>query len=108
MKSRLYRASLWPLCGCLPSSLNHSKPLDYGQSAMCSRLPRDSLISRFGAILPQRLGQALGLTPETFICERLKEPLSVFREWEVPVDDRNILGFCAALCSRSFCRWPGD
>ena len=57
------------------------------------RLPRESLSSRFGAILPQRLGQALGLFPETFVCERLKEPLSVFREWDVPVDDRNALGF---------------
>ena len=57
------------------------------------RLPRESLASRFGAILPQRLGQALGLFPETFVCERLKEPLSVLREWEVPVDDRNALAF---------------
>ncbi len=57
------------------------------------RLPRDSLASRFGAILPQRLGQALGFYPETFICERLKEPLSVLREWEVPVDNRNALAF---------------
>ena len=41
------------------------------------RLPRETLASRFGVILPQRLDQALGLLPETFICERLKEPLSV-------------------------------
>jgi protein ImuB len=61
------------------------------------RLPRESLVSRFGAILPQRLGEALGFIPETFICERLKEPLSVFREWEVPIDDRNTLAF---LCRR--------
>jgi protein ImuB len=61
------------------------------------RLPRESLVSRFGAILPQRLGQALGIIPETFLCEPLKEPLSVFREWEVPVDDRNTL---ALLCRR--------
>ncbi len=56
-------------------------------------LPRESLASRFGAILPQRLGQALGSIPETFICERLREPFSVFREWDVPVDDRNMLVF---------------
>ncbi len=55
------------------------------------RLPRESLASRFGVILPQRLGQALGSIPETFICERLKEPFSVFREWDVPIDDRNTL-----------------
>jgi protein ImuB len=60
-------------------------------------LPRESLASRFGAILPQRLGQVLGFIPETFICERLKEPLTVFREWEVPIDDRNTL---TLLCRR--------
>ncbi len=60
-------------------------------------LPRESLVSRFGAILPQRLGQALGFIPETFICERLREPLSVFREWELPIEDRNTL---ALLCRR--------
>jgi len=57
------------------------------------RLPRESLASRFGAILPQRLDQALGLLPETFVCERLKEPLSAFREWDVPVEDRLALAF---------------
>ncbi len=38
------------------------------------KLPRDTLASRFGVILPRRIDQALGLLPETFICERLKEP----------------------------------
>jgi protein ImuB len=52
------------------------------------RLPRQSLASRFGVILPERLDQALGRLPETFICERLKEPLRVFHEWETPIDDR--------------------
>jgi protein ImuB len=52
------------------------------------RLPRETLASRFGVILPARIDQALGLLPETFICERLKEPLSAFREWEVPIEDR--------------------
>jgi protein ImuB len=52
------------------------------------KLPRDTLVSRFGVILPRRLDQALGLLHETFICERLKEPLAAFREWEVPIDDR--------------------
>jgi protein ImuB len=54
-------------------------------------LPRDTLASRFGTILPQRLDQMLGRLPETFLCERLKEPLTVVREWEVPVDDRTAL-----------------
>jgi len=52
------------------------------------RLPRETLASRFGVILPQRLDQAIGLLPETFVCERLRDPLSVVREWEVPIDDR--------------------
>jgi protein ImuB len=52
------------------------------------RLPREMLASRFGVVLPQRLDQILGLRPESFVCERLKEPLSTVREWEVPIDDR--------------------
>ncbi len=56
------------------------------------RIPREALSSRFGVILPQRLDQALGLLPETFVCERLLEPLSTLREWEVPIDDRFALG----------------
>lgn len=52
------------------------------------RLPREALASRFGAILPRRLDQALGLLPEMFECERLSEPLAVAREWETPVEDR--------------------
>ncbi len=59
------------------------------------RLPRESLASRFGVILPKRLDQVLGHLPETFICERLKEPLKVLREWETPIDDRFAL---ACLC----------
>jgi protein ImuB len=56
------------------------------------RLPRETLASRFGVILPHRLDQVLGLLPETFVCERLKEPMRSVREWEVPIDDRFILG----------------
>jgi protein ImuB len=57
------------------------------------QLPRDSLASRFGVILPQRLDQLLGLLPETFLCERLQDPLAVVREWEVPIADRLALAF---------------
>lgn len=56
------------------------------------RLPRETLSSRFGVILPDRLDQVLGLLHETFTYERLKEPMSSVREWEVPIDDRFILG----------------
>jgi protein ImuB len=64
------------------------------------RLPRQALASRFGAVLPQRLDQMLGLLPETFICERLKEQLTVVREWEEPKDDR----FALALLCRQMLR----
>jgi len=64
------------------------------------RLPRESLASRFGVILPRRLDQALGLVPETFVCERLMEPLVVLREWEVPIDDH----FAVALVCRQMLR----
>jgi protein ImuB len=30
----------------------------------------------------------LGVVPETFVCERLKDPLTAVREWETPIDDR--------------------
>jgi len=52
------------------------------------RLPRETLASRFGVILPERLDQALGVLQESFVCERLKEPLTAGRAWEVPIDDR--------------------
>jgi protein ImuB len=52
------------------------------------QLPRETLASRFGVILPQRLDQALGQRPESFVGERLREPLTVVREWDVPLDDR--------------------
>jgi protein ImuB len=57
------------------------------------RLPRETLASRFGAILPERLDQALGFLSETFVCEQLEEALATFREWEVPIDDRGALAF---------------
>ena len=43
---------------------------------------------RFDEILPQRLDQALARRPELFIAERLREPPTVVREWEVPLEDR--------------------
>ncbi len=60
-------------------------------------LPRESLGARFGVLLPRRLDQALGLSPEPFVCERLAEPLSTLREWERPIDDRLAL---VELCHR--------
>jgi len=63
-------------------------------------LPRPALASRFGEILPQRLDQALGTLPETFVSERLREPLSAVREWEAPIDDR----FAIALVCRQLLR----
>ena len=52
------------------------------------QLPRETLASRFGLILPERLDQALGQRPESFVGERLREPLAVVREWEVPLENR--------------------
>jgi protein ImuB len=71
-----------------PEVLERLDALGLGKIGDVLRLPRESLASRFGEILPQRLDQALGSLPETFVCERLKEPLGVFREWETPIDDR--------------------
>ncbi len=59
------------------------------------QLPRETLSSRFDMILPQRLDQALGRRPELFIPERLREPLTAFREWDVPLEDRLTL---ALIC----------
>jgi protein ImuB len=52
------------------------------------RLPRETLPSRFGVILPQRLDQALGRLPELFVAERLREPLTALSELDAPLDDR--------------------
>src|SRR5262249_13613806 len=59
------------------------------------RLPRETLSSRFGVILPQRLDQALGRRPEPFVAERLREPLTAARQWDVPLEDRLTL---ALIC----------
>lgn len=56
------------------------------------RLPRETLSSRFGDILPERLDQALARRPELFVAERLSEPLVVVREWEEPLEDRLTVG----------------
>ena len=57
------------------------------------QLPRETLAGRFDMILPRRLDQALGQHPESFVGERLREPLTVMREWEVPIDDRLAVAF---------------
>ncbi len=59
------------------------------------KLPRESLASRFGAILSQRLDQALAIRAEMFIPERLNEPLTIAHEWDVPLEDREMV---ANLC----------
>jgi protein ImuB len=59
------------------------------------KLPRETLVSRFGEILPQRLDQALGLRAELFSPERLREPLMVVHQWDEPLEDRHIL---ASIC----------
>ncbi|MFI5457193.1 MAG: Y-family DNA polymerase [Isosphaerales bacterium] len=83
-----------------PAALERLEALGLTTIGEVLRLPRETLASRFGVILPQRLDQALGLLPETFVCERLKEPLSAAREWEVPIDDR----FAVVLVSRQMLR----
>ena len=52
------------------------------------RLPRETLAGRFDPILTRRLDEALGLRPELFVVERLREPLMTVREWDEPLDDR--------------------
>ena len=76
-----------------PETLERLEALGLWKIGDVLRLPREALASRFGVILPQRLDQALGLLPETFVCERLREPLSVLREWEEPIDDRFALSY---------------
>ena len=67
-------------------------------------LPRPMLASRFGLILPTRLDQALGHREESFVCERLKEPIAAAREWESPIEDRHdLLTICRRCCASS---WP--
>ena len=62
------------------------------------RLPRESLAARFGLLLTQRLDHALGLRSESFVSERLIQPLRVAREWEVPIDNRlNLLVLCSQM-----------
>jgi len=83
-----------------PAALERLEALGLWTIGEVLRLPRETLASRFGAILPQRFDQALGLLPETFVCERLKEPLSAVREWEWPIEDR----FAVALVCRQLLR----
>ncbi len=52
------------------------------------RLPRETLAGRFDSILTRRLDEALGLRPELFAAERLREPLTAIRECDEPLDDR--------------------
>ena len=67
MRRRLYRAFPWRRCGCRLSALERLEALGLWTIGDVLRLPRETLASRFGVILPQRLDQALGLLPETFV-----------------------------------------
>ncbi len=81
-----------------PSVLDRLQLLGLRTIGDVSRLPRDSLAARFGTTLTQRLDQALGLRPESFVCERLKQPLCTAREWETPIDDRlNLVVLCRQM-----------
>jgi protein ImuB len=83
-----------------PEALEPLEALGLGTIGDVLKLPRETLASRFGEILPERLDQALGLLSETLACERLREPLSVVREWETPIEDR----FALALLCRQMLR----
>jgi protein ImuB len=83
-----------------PTTLERLAALGLHQIGDVLQLPRETLASRFGTILPLRLDQVLGKAHETFICERLSEPLVAAREWEVPIDDR----FAVALVCRQMLR----
>jgi protein ImuB len=83
-----------------PLALERLEALGLWTIGEVMRLPRQALVSRFGTVLSERLDQMLGLLPETFICERLKEPLAVVREWEEPKEDR----FALALLCRQMLR----
>jgi protein ImuB len=80
-----------------PAVLDRLHALGLGTIGDVLRLPRESLAARFGVLLPRRLDQALGLSPESFTCERLSQPLYTAREWESAIDDRQVL---VALCRR--------
>jgi len=90
-----------------PAALERLEALGLWTIADILRLPRETLASRFGEILPQRLDQALGLLPEPFQCERLKEPLSAAREWEWPIDDRIALALVCRQLLRELLSMAG-
>jgi protein ImuB len=67
-------------------------------------LPRETLSSRFDQILPRRLDEAIGRRPELFVAERLHEPLTVAREWDVPLEDRLTLALICREMLRALLR----
>jgi protein ImuB len=83
----------------LPSTvLDRLQTLGLGTIGDVLRLPRESLAARLGMLLPQRLDQVLGLRPESFLPQRLVQPLCTVREWEVPIDDRlNLVVLCRQM-----------
>jgi protein ImuB len=62
--------------------------LDLRTIAALRRLPRNTLPSRFGPVLLQRLDQALGDAPELIVPEHPPEPFAVRQTFEFPLGDR--------------------
>lgn len=76
-----------------------------------SRLPRTELPVRFGALLLQRLDQALGITEESIIPIRPAEPLRLRWSTEIPLTDSMavliILGRLIEQLLHRLPRWEG-
>jgi protein ImuB len=62
--------------------------LDVRRIEQLLALPRESLPSRFGRELVQRLDQALGLADELIVHERPPEPVEATQSFEVPLTDQ--------------------
>jgi protein ImuB len=56
-------------------------------------LPRDSLVSRFGPMLLERLDQALGRLPEPLLLHRWMVPVQAACPFEPPTEQRRVLDY---------------
>ena len=88
MKRRPCRAFPSGCCGCPSTILERLDALGLRTIGDVLQLPRETLASRFGLILPQRLDQALGRRPESVRRRAAARALAVVREWEVPLENR--------------------